>query len=167
MSEEEIAEPIAAEKPPEEDFKDKYLRLLAEMENSRKRMFKERQESIRFATERVLAEIILPLDNFEMALAFTDKMSAETKQWATGFQMILGQFKELLERQGVVPFHSKGELFDPEKHEAVEIEESTDAPEGTIIQEFTKGYRCGDRTIKPARVKVTKAPTQLKGEETV
>jgi molecular chaperone GrpE len=140
------------------EHKDKYLRMLAETENSRKRMQKEKQESTRYAMENLMAEILSPIDNFENALGFTDKMSQETKNWALGFQMILTQFKDLLVSNGVEPFTSVGEIFDPHKHQAVEMEETDEKPEGTIIHEFVKGYRCGERTIRPARVKVAKKP---------
>lgn len=142
------------------EWKDKYLRTLAEMENSRKRMQKEKQEMIRFAVENALAEILSPLDNFENALGFAEKMSEETRNWALGFQMILTQFKDALAEQGIQPFESVGTLFDPHKHQAVETEETEEKPDGTILQEFVKGYRCGERTVRPARVKVAKAPGQ-------
>lgn len=140
------------------EAKDKYLRILAEMENVRKRMQKEKQESTRFAIESALCELLAPLDNFENALQFVDKMSEETRNWALGFQMILSQFKEVLTSQGITPFNSKGERFDPDKHEAVETLETDEHPEGMILQEFVKGYKSGDRTIRAARVKVAKAP---------
>lgn len=145
--------PTAAE---EIDYKDKYLRLLADAENIRKRMQKEKQESLRFGIENILTEILGPLDNFENALKFADQMSIEVRNWALGFQMILGQLKEILTQNGVAPFVSEGQLFDPLKHEAVEMCETDSAPEGTILQEFVKGYSCKDRIIRPARVKVAK-----------
>jgi molecular chaperone GrpE len=138
------------------DYKDKYLRLLAEMENARKRMQKEKQEAIRFAVENLLADILTPLDNFENALQSSQQMSEETKRWAVGFQMILSQFKELLQQYGVSAFHAKGDLFDPHLHDAVETEETDLHPEGTVVHEFLRGYKCGDRTIRHARVKVAK-----------
>jgi molecular chaperone GrpE len=150
----EVPEPIPAQ--PEEDYKDKYLRLLAESENMRKRMQKEKQEMTRFAIENVLADVIMPMDNLDNALAAAGNMSPEIKNWAFGFQMILGQFKDVLEQHGVVSFKSEGEIFDPHKHEAVESEESSTTPAGTILQEYVKGYRCGDRIIRVARVKVAK-----------
>lgn len=145
------------------DYKDKYLRLLADVENTRKRMQKEKLESMRYAIENVLADIIGPVDSLESALKVADQMSDDVKNWATGFQMILTQFKNTLEENGVVSFTSEGELFDPHKHEAVEVEETDEADEGTILKEFVKGYRCGDRVIRPARVKVAKS---LKNKET-
>jgi molecular chaperone GrpE len=80
------------------------------------------------------------------------------KSWAIGFEMILAQFKQVLSNYGVAAFHSEGAQFDPLLHDAVETHETTEAPEGTILKEFTKGYKSAVRTIRPARVKVAKAP---------
>jgi molecular chaperone GrpE len=169
MTEEEIKEeelqPTPPQEPEEEDFKDKYFRLLAEMENSRKRMQKEKHEMNRFAIENVIAEVLLPIDTFENALSFTDQMSEETRNWSKGFEMILGQFKEILSNHNVVAFHSKGEVFDPHRHEAVEIEETHEHTEGTILQEFVKGYKSGERILRAARVKVAKAPKEESSPE--
>lgn len=156
------AEKIAKLEEELKEAKDKYIRLLAEMENTRKRMVKERQEASRFAVEDVISEFLSPIDNFENALGYSDKMSEETKNWAKGFHMILGQFKEMLSNHGITPFQSQGALFDPHRHEAVETEETTKVPEGTILQEFVRGYKSGDRTIRPASVKVAKAPAEPK-----
>jgi len=148
-----------------DDFKEKYLRLLADTENTRKRMQKEKQEMTRFAIENVITEVLLPIDTFENALGFTEQMSEDTRNWARGFEMILSQFKEILHNHNIVAFHSKGEMFDPHKHEAVEVEETHDHPDGTILEEFLKGYKSGDRTLRAARVKVAKTPQQESEEE--
>ena len=126
-------------------------------------MQKEKQEMMRFAVENVIADFLTPLDNLENALGFVNNMSEETRNWAKGFQMILAQFKEVLQQNGVSPISSQGTPFDPHMHEAVETEETDQYPEGTVIQEYVRGYRVGDRTIRPARVKVAKAP--IKKEE--
>ncbi|NGX37618.1 MAG: Protein GrpE [Chlamydiae bacterium] len=168
MTEEDKIEEIKKEEevaPKEEDFQDKYLRLLAEMENSRKRMQKEKHEMTRFAIENVVAEILLPIDTLENALGFTDQMSEDTRNWAKGFEIILSQFKEILSNHNVVAFHSENEMFDPHKHEAVEVEETHEHPDGTILQEFLKGYKSGDRVLRAARVKVAKAPTDNTSKE--
>ena len=162
MNEEEVkTDPeIAKLQQLEEELKearDKYLRMLAEMENMKKRMQKEKIETTRFAVENVIAEILTPLDNLENALQFSQKMSDETKNWAIGFQMILSQFKDVLQQNGVSAFRSEGTLFDPHLHEAVETEETDQHPEGTVLHEFIRGYKCGDRTIRAARVRVAKA----------
>lgn len=141
-----------------QEYKDKYLRLLAEVENMRKRLTKEKQEMTRFAIDNVMAEIIDPLDNLEKALQGADRMSPEVRNWAMGFQMILNQFKEVLQNHGVTPFTSVGTQFDPFLHDAVEVEETDAQPEGTILEEYVRGYKSKDRTIRPARVKVAKKP---------
>lgn len=138
------------------EYKDKYLRLLADAENARKRLQKERQEISRYAIENIVVDFLHPIDNLENALRFAQDMSEEVRNWAIGFQMILTQFKDILAQNGVVSFESVGRPFDPHLHEAIEMVESDDPP-GTIIEIFVRGYKMGDRTIRPARVKVAKA----------
>jgi molecular chaperone GrpE len=150
---EEQKEPDIA---PVEDWKDKYLRALAEMENMRKRVQKEKQEMARFGIENAIGEFLPAIDNFENALRFAENAAGEVKTWAIGFEMILSQFKEVLYNHGIVAFHSEGNIFDPQYHEAVEIVETLEHPDGTVIHEFTKGYKSAHRTIRPARVKVAK-----------
>lgn len=140
------------------DYKEKYLRLLAELDNTRKRMQKEKQETVRFAIENAIGEFLPIMENFENALGFAKNSSKEVQNWASGFQMILSQFRDILHNHGVVAFHSEGNLFDPYCHEAVEVEETEDQPDGMIIKEFSKGYKSHSRTIRPARVKVCKTP---------
>lgn len=155
-------EEVIQQPPTEEtlDYKDKYLRLLADVENTRKRMQKEKQEMLRFGIENILGEILGPMDNLENALKFAENMSGEVRQWALGFQMILAQFKDVLTQNGVASFVSEGQRFDPAKHEAVEMEETSEAAEGIILKEFIKGYSRGDHIIRPARVKVAKKLTK-------
>jgi molecular chaperone GrpE len=142
------------------EYKDKYLRLLAETDNMRKRMQKEKQEMTRFAVENVIAEILGPIDNLENALQFTQHMSEEMRNWAQGFTMILGQFKDVLSNHGVTSFHSEGMQFDPHMHFAIEKEETDEKPEGTILKEYVKGYRSGEHIVRPARVKVAVPPQE-------
>jgi molecular chaperone GrpE len=139
-----------------QDYKDKYFLTLAEIENMRKRLQKEKQDMTRFAIENVIIEFLSPLDNLENALGFTDQMSEETRNWAIGFNMLLSQFKEVLNSHGVISFHSEGVAFDPNLHEAVEVEETQDGKDGIVLKEFLKGYKRGDRVLRPARVKVSK-----------
>ena len=156
----------AQERVEEENWKDKYLRTLAEQENMRKRNQKEKQELARFGVENAIAEFIPAIDNFENALRFAENSTGEVKNWATGFEMILSQFKEVLYNHGVVSFHSEGNAFDPEYHEAVEIVETTEYPDNVVMHEFTKGYKSETRTIRPARVKVAKHPNAAESKDT-
>jgi molecular chaperone GrpE len=145
-------------------FKDKYLRALADSENTQKRLYKERQESIQFATQNVIVDFLTPLDNLENALSHTEKSSKEVQHWAQGFHMILAQFKEVLTSHGVRSVSSLGEMFDPHRHEAIEMVETDDAAPGTIVLESLKGYKIGEKMMRPARVKVAKAPSIKKDE---
>jgi molecular chaperone GrpE len=163
MTEEKIEEPAPQEEM--NGYKDKYLRLLADVDNTRKRMQKEKQEMTRFAVDNVIEEILTPIDNLENALQFTQGLSAEMKNWAQGFVMILGQFKDVLANHGVTAFHSEGSPFDPNLHYAIETEETTEKPANIVLKEYVKGYRSSDRTVRHARVKVSVAPGAKKTEE--
>lgn len=146
------------------DYKDKYLRMLAEVENTKKRLQKEKHETINFVIENTLGEFLPALDNLENALKFANSSSEEVKNWAAGFQMIFTQFRDIMHNHGVVAFHSEGNLFDPHFHEAMEIVETTLHPEGTILEEYAKGYKSRSRTIRPAKVKVAKSPSSVEEE---
>lgn len=161
-NEEAVNEPFKEEVPNLEkqlaDCQDKYLRLLAESENTRKRMQKERQELTKYAVENVLVDFLHPLDNFQNALKFAESMSDEVKNWAIGFEMILGQIKQVLSSHGVEEYTTVGKTFDPHLHEAVEMIETHEHPPGIIVEETLRGYKIGDRPIRVAKVKVSKAP---------
>jgi len=146
-------------------FKDKYLRLLAETENTRKRLHKEKQDMMKFAVRDLILEFLLPIDHMENALAHSEKMSDEVKHWVVGFKMILSQFKDVLANYNVHPFEAEGTMFDPHLHDAVEMVETDEAPDGTIIEELVRGYKMGDTTIRPARVRVAKVPKPCEEEE--
>lgn len=148
-----------------EEFKDKYWRLLADTENTRKRMQKERQDLHKFAVQNVILELLPSLDTFENALNCSEQSSEEVKNWSLGFKMILEQLKTMLSNHNVQPFSSEGMMFDPHHHEAVETLETQEHPDGTILQEFVRGYKMGERTIRPARVKVAKAPKEVDEEK--
>lgn len=145
------------------EYKDKYLRMLADMDNMRKRLQKERQELIQYSVQNIIVEFLHPIDHLENALKFTQQMSEDTKHWALGFQMILDQFKDVLANHGVLPFQSEGTPFDPHRHEAVEMIETTEYPPGTVVEESLRGYKMGNKTVRPARVKVAKPPGQSPG----
>jgi len=142
------------------DFKDKYLRVLAESENARKRLQKEKQETIQYALQNVIVDFLTPIDHMENALSFTEQMSDDVKHWAIGFQMILTQFKDVLSNNGVTPFPSEGKTFDPHRHEAIEAIETTELPPGMVVKENLRGYIMGDKVIRPARVTVSKKPAE-------
>ena len=137
------------------EYKNKYLRALAEIENTRKRLTKEKIESQSFAIQNVIEDMLQPIDHFELALSHAEAIPGEAGIWAKGFAMILQQLRQVLSDYGVSSFDSLNCPFDPNLHEAVEVEERTDVPEGIVIGEFQKGYQLGGRTIRAARVKVS------------
>src|SRR5262249_8076328 len=96
-----------------EEYKNKYLHLLADSENTRKRLQKERDEMVQYAIKSLLLEFLHPIDHFETALQLTEQASDEVKHWALGFKMLLNQFKEVLGNHGVTPIEAKGKPFDP------------------------------------------------------
>ena len=139
------------------DYKDKYFRALAEMENTRKRLQREKIESQSYALQNIVCDFLQPLDHFEQALKHTKDASPEIKNWAIGFEMMLNQFKQVLQDHGVQSFDSKGQQFDPHEHEAIETEETNESAPGTILEEYVRGYKLASRVIRPAKVKVATA----------
>lgn len=145
---------------------DRYLRLLAETENARKRMLKEKSELQAYAKENLVCEFLTPIDLFENAMKASENVADEVKNWMIGFEMILTQFKDVLAQNDIRPIHAMGQKFDPHLHEALEAVEHDDHPINTIIQEYVRGYRMGERVIRPSKVKVTKKKSdQPKKEE--
>jgi len=147
------------------EFKHKYLQLLADSENARKRLTKERQDIIQYAIQNVLLDFLNPIDHMENALGFTEQANDEIKHWATGFGMIMTQFKDVLSNNGVKPMDAIGKEFDPHLHEAVEMIVTEEHPPGTVVEESSRGYVIGEKTLRPARVKVAKAPEAEVAEE--
>ncbi len=162
----EVQEPVVPENELEKvrsealEWKDKYFRALAEIENSRKRLQRDKVESQSFAIQNVLVDLLQPIDHFEKALMHAENTTPEVKNWAIGFEMILQTMRQVLEDHGAQSFSSKGQQFDPHLHEAVETVPTSDVPEGTILEEFQKGYKMAGRIIRPAKVKVATAQVQ-------
>ena len=150
----------------EEDYKHKYLSALAELENFRKRSQRDKEELVKFSVENSVATFIPVIDQFELALSSAENSSEETKNWAKGFEMLLAQFKEILLDHNMVSFHSEGNIFNPHEHEAVDTIQTNEFPENTIVSELSKGYKCGSRIVRPAKVKVAK-PLKKIGEKDV
>ncbi|MGA2863131.1 MAG: nucleotide exchange factor GrpE [Verrucomicrobiota bacterium] len=138
---------------------ERLLRTTADFDNYRKRAAREKQEATRFANEALVHKLILVLDNFDMALAAaqtTQDQAAQSLQ--TGIAMIYGQLRHALLEAGLEEVEALGQRFDPKLHEAVSQQETTDAPEGQVVQQLRKGYRLRERLLRPASVIVAKQP---------
>ena len=131
------------------EAKDKYLRLVAEYENFRRRSAKEREGIYTEATFDVLSGILPMIDNLERAAL----AAGDAEQVTKGLQMILKSVEEMLERQSVEAYGKVGDTFDPNLHNAVMHDEDPEKPEGYISDVFMKGYKKGDRVLRYAMVK--------------
>jgi molecular chaperone GrpE len=138
-----------------DEIYDRLLRKTAEFDNYRKRVDKERREQAEWAAADVIADVLNALDDFERALAAEAPPEAES--YRAGVELIHRQLGEVLRRRGVTPMDVIGTDFDPHLHQAVAYEEAPGAREGEIIGELRKGYKLGERLLRPALVRVAKA----------
>jgi len=142
------------------DHYERLLRITADFENYKKRAARERLEAIRYANEGLLESLIQSLDHFDMALAAaSDQETATLEGLRTGIEMVYGQFKNVLTEAGLEEIDATGKPFDPNWHEAVEQEETSEVPEGQVLKQNRKGYKLLDRLIRPASVIVAKTPS--------
>lgn len=146
-------EPTALEKAEQllKEANDKFLRTLAEYDNFRKRSQKEKEAAFGDSKASVLAELLPVMDNFERAVSNKD---ASLEDYQKGIDMIFGQFNDIFAKLGVEAFGEKGDEFDPNIHNAVMHVEDENEKENTVVDVFSKGYRLGDRILRPAMVKV-------------
>jgi molecular chaperone GrpE len=130
-----------------------YLRALADFDNYRRRVERERAGAARAGKRELLLSLLDVLDGFDRALA---QISGTDKSVSEGLQAIHRQLLGLLEAHGVTPFPSQGQPFDPTRHEAVASAESQEYEPGTVIDEYGRGYRWNDEVLRPARVRVAR-----------
>ena len=130
--------------------KDKYLRLLAEYDNFRKRSVKERLDASADATAKAALEVFSVIVNFERAMA----AECSDESYKKGVEMIYGQFTEVIKKLGVEEIEALGKEFDPNLHNAVSQVEDESFGESTVSQVYQKGYKLGDKVIRCAMVVV-------------
>jgi len=136
---------------------DRHLRLQAEFENYRKRQQRDREELNRLAKERVLAELPGIVDNLERALQHAGTAGAAPETLAQGVELVCKQLQEVLTRFGAEPIGALGSLFDPRLHEAMaRVETAGDPPDGTVVEEYRRGYLLDGKVLRPALVAVAK-----------
>ncbi len=134
-----------------DEANDKFLRLAAEYDNYRKRTAKEKAELNSACKSAVIAEFLPVIDNLDRALAHNTDNADEYKK---GVEMIITQFYAALEKLGIESFGETGDAFDPNLHNAVMHIEDEDLGENTVAAVFAKGYRLGEKVIRPATVQV-------------
>ena len=135
-----------------EEQNERYLRLQADFDNFRRRTRQEKEELSTIVTQNMVLQFLPIMDNFERAL--TGGKSQDADALLSGVEMIYRQFVQVMEKCGLTPIEAVGQLFDPQKHEAVMRVEDSEQPGGTIVEEFQKGYAVGSKVIRPSMVKV-------------
>jgi molecular chaperone GrpE len=133
-----------------DEFKNRYVRVLADFENFRKRTEREKADFFRYAVANVLKDVLPVLDNFDRALDHAE----EGDEFHKGVALIYKQLYEVLLKHGLKPIDESGVAFDPNIHEAVVREEDDSVPNHTVTAVLQKGYFLHDRLLRPALVKV-------------
>lgn len=133
--------------------RNKYLRLMADFDNYKRRAVKDRQEAEKFRAQSLLVDLLPVLDNFERALT-TGTGSEESSSLLKGVEMVQKSLLEAVKREGLEEIKSVGEQFDPNVHQAVMQEKDDSAEAGSVLMELQKGYTLKGRVLRPAMVKV-------------
>ncbi|MBU0730769.1 MAG: nucleotide exchange factor GrpE [Proteobacteria bacterium] len=147
--------PLEAAQEQARENHDKMLRMAAEFENSKKRLIREREAAVKYAEEYILKELLPTIDNLQRAMEQGQKTN-EASALLEGVEMTFKGMIATLERFGLKPIVGKGELFDPNFHEALAMEASSEVPENVILQEYEKGYMFKDRLLRATKVVVSK-----------
>ena len=151
---EEAEKPEKAEKnekdPEEEALNTKYLRLMADFQNYKRRTEKEKSDIYAFANEKIVSELLNVIDNFERAL----DAGNEGDSFVEGMNLIFKQLQGVLEKAGVVEIEALGREFDPNFHHAVMTEDSEEYESGKITAVLQKGYLLNNKVMRPSMVKV-------------
>ena len=160
------AERVAALTAERDEIKDRMLRIAAEFENAKKRARKEQDDAESKVREQVLRDMLDVIDNLERAVgAYGEGAPSAAASPAQdpaavlkGVALVLRLFQSKLERYNVKPIAARGQPFDPRIHEAISRVETADVPPGAVAVELQRGYRIGERLLRPAMVSVATAP---------
>ncbi|MEW9104001.1 nucleotide exchange factor GrpE [Paenibacillus sp.] len=145
---------LAKAKAEAEEYQQRYLRAQADFDNFRRRTLKEKEDFAKYASAKLVTELLPVLDNFERALA-TEQASSEAESFIKGVDMIFRQLGQVLEQEGVKPMEAVGQSFNPEFHQAVMTVDTDEYEEGVVVEELQKGYMLKDKVLRPAMVKVS------------
>jgi molecular chaperone GrpE len=133
---------------------DRLARAQAEFENARRRASKEQQDFRDYAAVDAIRPLLPVLDSFERAL----QVKSEPADFRNGVELIYKQLQDALAKIGIRAIAAQGEPFDPHVHEAIEMVETSDAPDHEVLEELQRGYKFKDRLLRPAMVKVARNP---------
>lgn len=154
---EELREKLDAKEKEAKEHYERYLRQVAEVDNFKKRINREKEDAIRYANENLIRDILPVIDNLERAIAHAQG-GGNGKPLVEGVEMVLRGLLDVFGRHGVVQVPAVGEVFDPGKHEAMAQVESSQYEPNTVVDEHHRGYLLRDRLLRPALVTIAKAP---------
>lgn len=140
------------------DEHEKMLRAVADLENYKKRALKEKEEVQKFGNERILKDLLPVFDNLDRALDAA-KSAADFESLRKGVEMTRKLFEDTLGKHGVRAFSAQGQVFDPNRHEAMSAAETTQMPPNHVHSEVLRGFTLNDRLVRPALVVVSRAPS--------
>lgn len=159
-AEQETVENTAAEQTIEqltalaEENNNRYLRAQADFDNFRRRTAKEREELAKYASLKLVEQLVPVLDNFERAIQASGE-NQDFESFSKGVQMIFRQLSQVLDQEGLQQMNTVGQPFNPEYHQAIMQVESDEYEEGIVVEEVQKGYMLKDKVLRPAMVKVS------------
>ncbi|MBN2467287.1 MAG: nucleotide exchange factor GrpE [Deltaproteobacteria bacterium] len=163
---EDAAALLAAKEEELRSTYDRLLRVQADYENYKKRMVREREDLLKFGNESLIKELLPIIDNLELSLDHAPAVdeTGTMGSFIKGIEMIKNEFIKKLEKCGLRAVPAQGERFDPTKHEATTMVETSEYPDNTIVEELQKGYFIHDRLIRPSGVSVASSPRISEGE---
>ncbi len=145
-----------AEKKAEENW-DKAVRAVAEMENMKKRIQRDLENAHKYSLEKIAKELLTVIDSLELGILAANSDHPEVQKHKEGSELTKKQLESVFEKFNIKAIDPVGKPFDPEKHQAMSMQPSTDVEPNTVINVFQKGYTLNDRLIRPAMVVVSKA----------
>ena len=155
---EELQRELEEARRGEIEQRNNWQRSAADFANYKRRTEEERTSVAQFASSLVIGKLLSVLDDFDRALESVPSDAHDS--WVEGVQLVERKLRGVLESEGVTPIEAIGQPFDPNVHEAVVHEETTDAADNEVIAELQRGYRLHDRVLRPALVKVANNPRQ-------
>ena len=156
----ELEKALAAAEAKVADQQDSVVRAKAEVENMRRRSAQDVEKAHKFALEKFAGDLLPVLDNLERALQFADKENEVVKPVVEGVELTQQSFIATVEKHGMELVDPQGEAFNPERHQAMTMQESADVPPNTVTAVMQKGYVLNGRLLRPAMVMVSKAPSE-------
>ncbi|CAM3439143.1 nucleotide exchange factor GrpE [Marinicrinis lubricantis] len=137
-----------------EEQQNRILRMQAEFDNFRRRTRQEKEEFAKYASVKLIEQLLPVLDNFERALD-SSKNTQDFESLAKGIEMVFRQMSQVMDQEGLTPIHAVGQPFNPEVHEAVMKVQSDEHEEGIVVEELQRGYTLHGKVIRPSMVKVS------------